>query len=462
MSTSEPDRRSVLTGGAAGLLGLAGCTPEGDSDTALPAGQIDHVVVVMMENRSFDHYLGSLTVEEGREDVDGLTGAESNPDADGVDVPVYHLMTDCLEADPPHSWSTSHDQFNDGANDGFVQTYAQRSGFSGHEVMGYHVREQLPVHYGLADHYCVPDRFFASVLGPTWPNRFHAQCGTSYGMDNNAREDAPFDVDSIFLQVDAAGHDWRIYYTDVPFTAIYQDHWVDERMAMSEDFARDCERGDLPALTWIDPGFSINDDHPPHHPILGQAFLGMVYEALAQSPLWERCLLVITYDEHGGFHDHVAPPTTEDDYASEGFDQLGFRVPVLVVGPWVKQGVVSTTFDHTSVLAFLADHLGFDRWTTRMQAANSIAECLDTERMASGVPLEPVTLEPFEVPELEELDTTCFYDVAFRDREQALSGQPELEDYVRSGDFPGTHRLDQRDEVRRRLLAEARRLGVIR
>ncbi|MCB9764027.1 MAG: alkaline phosphatase family protein [Alphaproteobacteria bacterium] len=456
--TPRIPRRAVLAGGAATLAaaGLPGCTePDADDSGAapLPAG-IDHVIVVMMENRSFDHYLGALTLVEGRTDVDGLTGDEVNLDGNGEEVRPFPLPEPC-QTDLPHGWSASHDQFNSGANDGFVLAHQRGTGEQSHWSMAYLTRNELPIHYALADHFALPDRFFCSVMGPTWPNRFYAQTGTSEGMTSNDESRVPFTMKTVYQAVTEAGLDWRCYYTDVPFIGLFKDHWDTTRLGFIDDFVRDCERGDLPAFTWIEPGYSFNDDHPPHHSGLGQMFLAVVYEALARSPLWERSLLVITYDEHGGFHDHVAPPTTEDDYAAEGFDQMGFRVPTIVVGPWVRQGVDSTVFDNTSALKFVCENFGIEPWNTRIAAANSLGALLDTDRMARNEPLEPVVLPSFEVDNAELTDA-CNY--SFRRRG---SGQPELDRAI-ARVAPHLSRLDDTEALLSEFAAIARKLGVLR
>ncbi|MCB9742924.1 MAG: phosphoesterase [Alphaproteobacteria bacterium] len=463
MSADRPTRRAVIGAGAATLAAasLPGCAepePEAvDSAAPLPAG-IDHVIVVTMENRSFDHYLGALKLIEGREDVDGLTGEELNLDGHGDPVNPMRLPEPCQD-DLPHSWGRSHEQFNEGANDGFVRAHQGGTGEQSHWAMGYLTREELPIHYALSDAFCVPDRFFCSVMSSTWPNRVYGTCGTSEGMTSNDEDRAPFTQRTVYQAVADAGHDWHHYYTDVPFIGLYADHWDSARLGFIEDFIRDCERGNLPAFTTVDPGFSFNDDHPPHHPGLGQVFLATVFEALARSPLWERCLLVITYDEHGGYYDHVPPPQCEDEYAAEGFDQLGFRVPALIVGPWVKQGVESTVFDNTSVLKYVCERFGIEPWTARIAWANSLSACLDADRMARNEPLAPPVLPAYEVDEAE-LTEACDYSFRRRQGEDAQSGQPELERLVNRV-APQLSRLDRKEELVKEFLASARRLGVL-
>ena len=452
-------RRTVLGGGAAGLAAavLPGCTDDGsDTGQVLREAGIDHVIVVMMENRSFDHYLGSLRLVEGVE-CEGLSGTESNPGPDGEQYPVFHLEENCQE-DPPHGWNDSHDQFADGTNQGFVLEHWGRVGADqGTWCMGYYVREQLPIHYALADHFCVPDQYFCSVMGPTWPNRLFGQSASSDGYKSNDIDAAPFPQRTIFEAVAESGREWRYYYTDIPFIGLYEDHWQADHIGEIDDFFADAEAGDLPAFTWIDPGFGINDDHPPHHPGLGQMFLALVYEALARSPVWDRTLLLITYDEHGGFHDHVPPPTVADERASDGFDQLGFRVPALVCGPWVKQGVVSEVFDNTSILRLVCELFDIELWNERLQGINSLEACIDRDRMERNEPLQPAVLPTFSVPD-SEVGSECQYEGL---RSGYATGQPELEAFVMAN-MPEASRAHQADEILARLTARAREWGLIR
>lgn len=448
-------RRTLLKGGAATLAAsaLPGCRPTETRDSASP-GSIDHVIVVMMENRSFDHYLGSLTLLEGRTDVDGLTGEEVNLNLAGEEVRPFPLPEPC-QRDLPHGWSSAHTQFNEGANDGFVQVHERNAGEQGSWAMGYQTRAELPTHYGLADSFALPDRFFCSVMGPTWPNRLYGQSGTSEGMTGNDEERAPFTMKTVYQAINEVGLEWACYYSDVPFIGLFADHWNAGRMGYIEDFVRDVGRGDLPPFTWLEPGFSFNDDHPPHHAGLGQMLLATIYEAIARSPIWDRVLFVITYDEHGGFYDHVPPPTTEDDYAAEGFNQMGFRIPALAVGPWVRPGVDHTVFDNTSLLRYVCDRFGIEPWTRRIAAANSLGALLDTDRMARGEALIPPILPAFEVPSSEITDA-CGYN--FRHRG---SGQPELDRLI-ARVRPQAMRWDQRAQVMRMLLEQGQELGVIK
>ncbi len=458
----NPTRRTTLQalGALAGARALSACGPKDDGVPDLepsdPLLRIEHHVLVMMENRSFDHYFGSLSLVEGRAEVDGLPPGVTNPDVDAVPVATFRLASDCVE-DPPHGWDDSHTQFAEGANTGFVAVHNDGRSATAREVMGYFERADLPVFYTLADHYALCDQWFASVMGPTWPNRFYSLCGTSNGMTNNDRSRVPFPAPSIIGQLKAAGVSWRVYSSDISFCLLLKDsagHFDDGHFAFIEDFYADCANDTLPEVAIVEPSYLTNDDHPPHDPRLGQLFVGTIYQALAASPAWARSLLVVDYDEHGGFFDHVPPPTTDDDHPRDGFDQLGFRIPALVVGPYVKAGVVHTQYDHTSVLRQIQRRYGLPTLTRRNEAANDLSDCLDWDALASGAARAPAELAPIEVhPEV--LGRGC---VAL-----AQSGQPELEDWYNSGNVPA--HLDfrpRREEALALMLRRAEKSGLLR
>jgi phospholipase C len=207
----------------------------------------------------------------------------------------------------------------------------------------------------------------------------------------------------------------------------------------------------------VEPGAGFNDDHPPHHVMLGQLFIGSIHAALAQSPLWDRFLFVVSYDEAGGFFDHVPPPTTADDRASDGFDQLGFRVPAIAMGPWVKRGHASdTVFDHTSWLRHVQNVHGLDPLTARDAAANDLSSLIDEEAMASGEP--PADLAELPVITLSEEQIQAECDAR---RTNPHTGQPELERLVRRA-VPHLDRTGELADTGRFLVDEAIRLGVCR
>ena len=352
---------------------------------------IDHFVVIMMENRSFDHYFGALRAVEGLP-VDGLTGSESNPTLLGDPVPVFNTAKWVHDEDPPHGWNASHQQFNGGANDGFVREYQNAGAQEYTEVMGYYLREQLSVYHALVDEYQLCDRWFASVMGPTWPNRFHLHCATSDGMQTN---DPISGIPSVFDQLADAGISARYYASGLPFTISYGTPLNAPHMAVIQQFFIDADAGDLPSFSIVEPiltaGATIgNDDHPPADVRDGQAFIATIYDALANSPNWDRCMLVVIYDEHGGFHDHVPPPLTVDPQ-HPGFEQLGFRIPNLVVGPQVRSGCVNgTIFDHVTIAATIAKRWGLAPLNERVAATADLSSCIDPALIDSPSP--PISL----------------------------------------------------------------------
>ncbi len=422
-------RRDALKGLAASAV-AAGCRPEPHG--APPAEgfdllrqRIDTVVVLMMENRSFDHYFGALSLEEGRTDVDGLAADMSNPDPDGVPVHPFHTAVDCL-ADPPHSWNRSHAQFNGGANDGFVREMEDANPGFGPEAMGYLTRADLPALYALADAYTLCDRWFASLMTSTQPNRFYFHCGQNDGVTNN---DPPVgkDYPSIYTVLAQHGLTWGVYYGNAPGVLLLPDRKLGEpQIRPIDDFFAHAAAGTLPHLVFVEPVYGMADDHPPAHPTAGQLFIAQVYEALASSPQWERLTLFITYDEHGGFHDHVPPPTAPDDFADLGFDQLGFRVPGLAIGPWVKPGHVShVVYDHTSALGFIERLFDVGHLSLRSSSADPMLDCFDFDALRKGLPLAPVALDPIVADPAE-----LYRDACVDDRVAFITGQDTLEAYL--------------------------------
>ncbi len=435
-------------GGGGGMGGAGGggagesCTDSGGLSPEELLAPIDTFVILMMENRSFDHYLGSLRFLEGR-DVIGLEGTEKNPAPDGTWVSVAKL-DDFTPEDPPHGWDAAHEQWNGGKNDGFVLAHA---GSAQADVMGYHVREQIPVFYALADAHAVCDRWFASVMGPTWPNRFYLHGATSKGQKSNL---PVFGYDSIFDFLNEAKVSHKVYFHDVAWCS--GGYFKTTGLAGIEQFFTDAAAGTLPNVVFIDPQFfgaGANDDHPDHDVRLGQALIASVYTALAQSPQWGRSMFILTYDEHGGFYDHVSPPTTEDDEAE--FQQLGFRVPSIVGGPFARKGcAVSTQFEHVSVIRTLCRRFGLPAWNARIAAANDLSSCISPAYLTE--PQSPVTMPVVDISMAELLA-----------RKENPEAHTELREALDRGDVP--RHLDRRGEgvaITKRVLEEGARLGVVR
>jgi phospholipase C len=359
---------------------------------------IDTIVVVCMENRSFDHVLGSMKMIEGRGALDGLAPSMSNLDANGLTVFV-HELGDFTPADPPHDWDPVHAQWNNGAMDGFVKAHA---GASAADVMGYYVRAQLPVTYAMADAFTVCDRWFCSVLGPTWPNRFYLHGATSNGIKSNV---PALGFTSIFNRLDDQNVSNKNYFSDVAWAL--GGYGKLGGLANLNTFLADAAAGTLPAFSIVDPAFfgaGANDDHPDHDVRLGQAFLATVYAAVAQGPKWGSTLFVVTYDEHGGFFDHVPPPVAVDERAE--FAHLGVRVPGLVAGGVVRRGAVnSTTFEHVSVASTATRRFGLEPLNARAMAAADLSSCIDPALVGNPQPGPALPMPPpVSKKHLRELD----------------------------------------------------------
>jgi phospholipase C len=339
-------------------------------DSVAALDEIEYVVVLMLENRSFDHMLGYLSLDDDGLDVDGLAEGMANAH-DGRSYPIFRLTETAFTKaqDPCHSGRCVDEQVangNGGFASNFISTRRDPRATDPVVAMGYYDGKQLPIYDFLARRYCVCDRWFCSVRGATFPNRLYAVAGRAAGSRDNA--DPPiYHLPSFVRQLDIAGATWR-WYTHELFATI----WAIDRDLLPRtfdnvrpfsspysfaDFFSAAQAGTLPNVAWIDPNFvdvggavGSNDDHPPSDVRAGQELVLRILNALARSPAWERTLLVITYDEHGGFFDHVEPPSAEDDDPRPEFHALGPRVPALVVSPRVRAGVSHETFDHTSII----------------------------------------------------------------------------------------------------------------
>jgi phospholipase C len=423
--------------------GAVPASPAPDGSAAATAQRllagIDTIVVVMLENRSFDHLFGALRSDPSypaAAQVDGLTGSESNPDASGRPVGMM-LAPEGSTLDPKHDWDSSHRAYNDGRNDGFIRVNA---GANQGEAMSYHRRDSAPLLYSLADQYTVCDRWFASVMGPTWPNRYYLHAATSEGRKSNL----PMGLSpppTVWQRLADRCVSAKNYYSgSIPWYSItFPANSFSGNDAVTPEpidhFFTDADRGELPAFSIIDPDFGVSDGHPPHDFGLAEAFISSIQRALAASRHWPRALLVVNFDEHGGFYDHVPPPLVPDP--NPEFQRIGFRVPTLVVGPTVRRGaVVSTPFEHVSVLSTLATRFGIASLGPRMDAAADLSSCIDPaaiDAVSPATALAPTVDIPASVLKTAHLRTTS---------------QPEMEALAAAGGVPA-HHVDTRSAEER-------------
>ena len=450
-----------MAGAAAFARYLPGC---GGNDK----GSAPTIVYLMLENRSYDHVFGARSMLEGKPG-DGLKMTMTNPDVNGVPISLWEPgKTQMCDPDPPHGWVALHNSWNNGACDGFVKSHQlDHNSTTLIDPMQYLTRTEMPISYALADAYTSCDRWFCSVMGPTLPNRAYWHAATSFGigMDDNANTEIlqtfnSVPVPTIYHRLHDKNVDWAYYYGSIAVVSLLGNpgpYKLDlgpddgtgnirrfgDYQGMTGQFFTDAKNGVLPSVVYIDPFFYLNDDHPPIHPINGQQLIASVYNALAASPQWNQCMLVVTYDENGGFFDHVSPPTTMDDslqkYGVDGFQQMGFRVPTLVAGPYIKQGYVSSTvYDHTSALKHLQTTFNLEPLNVRMDAANDLTDCIDMARVAAGTPSPPVTLPTINFDDWPMDPIACMHSGGFR-------YQDPISHYADThpGAFPG--RYDLRD-----------------
>ena len=368
---------------------------------------IKHVVLLMLENRSFDQVLGCF--QRKYPDLEGVDpNIESgdrryNADSHGTKYYQQPGATKQTSHDPRHEVCHVAVQIKNG-NTGFVLDY-EKDGAAPAElqqVMSYYDyvgdRDLLPASHALADNFTICDRWFSSLPGPTWPNRFFALSGTSSGKvampEGFEHPDLKGFVeqtqDTIFDRLYEAGKDYRIYFYDFPCSLVLSNQRKPHQLAHYRDIAHffDTDVHDaqnFPDFVFIEPkysGLDQNDDHPPHNVVKGEKLIADVYNAIRTSEIWESTLLIVAFDEHGGFYDHVTPPKAipprpydpeKDEYT---FDQLGIRVPAILVSPWVSAGVEHTVFDHTSILKYLIEKWELDGLGDRTASAKSIGVAL--------------------------------------------------------------------------------------
>jgi phospholipase C len=444
-----------------GALLLHGCGGGGGISSLLPGPSgcskltdIEHVVILIQENRSFDHYFGSYRGVRGFSEK---SAAFQQPDpSNTTDPPMlkllpFHLDTSKTNAacthDITHDWVPQHQSWHNGAMDGFVTSRLAINSNDAVLSMGYYTRADIPYYYALADGFTICDNYFCSVMGPTDPNRLYTMAAS---LDPDGKNGGPV-LQTIIAnrlafyghltyttmpeQLQARGISWKVYSSpdetvlggilsdnvlsyfknfQDPASVLYQNAFGPQ---FPLDFLADVVSGSLPQVSWL-VGSVITSDHPPSPSIFGENILSLIITALTADPvLWAKTLLLVTYDENGGFFDHVAPmtapfgtpgeyvtapavpdPTVIGSPAITGPIGLGFRVPMLIISPFSRGGFVSSDlFDHTSVLRFLETRFGAEvpnlsAW--RRAAVGDLTSAFNFKKPDTSIPTLPSTLPP--------------------------------------------------------------------
>ncbi|KAK6232645.1 hypothetical protein SCA6_002718 [Theobroma cacao] len=381
---------------------------EASSTTSSP---IKTVVVLVQENRSFDHMLGWFKTLNP--EIDGVTGSESNPistsDPNSAQL-TFQDTAGYVDPDPDHSFQAIYEQVSGKPWDtnnpdpnpeikmnGFVQNAERTQAGLSETVMNGFKPEAVPVFKELVTEFAVCDRWFASLPASTQPNRLYVHSATSHGaMSNNTQQLIEgFPQKTIFESLEENGYSFGIYYQSFPSTAFYRTlrrlKYVDNFHQYDLSFKRHCEKGKLPNYVVIEPRYfdiltaAANDDHPSHDVSEGQKLVKEIYEALRSSPQWNEILFLVIYDEHGGFYDHVPTPTgvpSPDDLVGPEpynfkFDRLGCRVPAIMVSPWIERGTVlhrpsgpdpTSEFEHSSIAATVKRIFNLKEFLTKRDA----------------------------------------------------------------------------------------------
>ena len=397
-------RRRFLTvaAGAGGALALGRHAGAISIPTLPPPGRsgIKHIVVLMMENRSFDHFLGWMPGANGMQA--GLTYFDSG----GTSHPTHALATSnttgdfqgCGFLDPGHSFSDGRVQFRGGAVNGWLLNGSDASTANPNQAndvfaIGYYPQAALDFFGRAALDWTVCDNYFCGIMAETYPNRFFMHAAATDRLHNSTTTSA---LPTIWDRLSGGGFTGRYYFSDLPFLGLWGTKYAGITSPIAQFFT-DAAAGQLPSVAFIDPRFedegsgTSGDDHPHADIRTGEYFMNQIYNAIPSSPNWSSTVFIINYDEWGGFFDHVAPPVASVPPAvraagiAEGVDVddplfglLGFRTPNLIVSPFARRGYVSSRqFDHTSILRMIEWRFGLQPLTVRDQTANNLAEVLD-------------------------------------------------------------------------------------
>jgi phospholipase C len=345
-----------------------------DRATALTI-PIRHVIIIMKENRTFDHVLGKLH-EQGQPATLPVPAGFGNVDDAGAFVSPFRATTTCIPHDPPHQWDDMHASVNGGQMDGFVSAAARSTGTDGHFTMSYYTQADLPFYYWLAGTWALNDNHFASLRTGTNPNRYFLMFGTNAGVRSTDEGMPAASTPSLFGLLEHAGYTWGSYGSGSPLSGALGWNHDSPHCYCLRDLLDQLDSGTLPNVVFVDGRESIQDDHPDADLQTGEAWLQRIYLHAINSPQWPRMALFWTYDEGGGFADHVPPPNAACapglSPGDDAFVELGPRVPFVLISPYAKPHYVSHTVqDHTAMTRFI--ETVFDLPALSARDANSTA-----------------------------------------------------------------------------------------
>jgi phospholipase C len=380
MGSQAISRRAFLVGGAAALF-AARTAGRAEALPRPAASGLEHIVVVMMENRSFDHMLGWLP------GADGKQAGLSYVDRAGVRHSTYPLAPDfqgCGHEDPDHSYDESRIAYAGGRCDGWL-----RAGQNDLYAIGYYRQRDLAFLGKAAPAFTTCDRYFAPIMGPTFANRMYVHAGRT---DRTNDLPLPSGLPTIWDALRRRGITAAYYHRNFSFLALWGSKYRREAKSWPQ-FLADCASGDLPGVSFVDPAYTLpllrlytgDDDHPPSDIRAGEWFLSQMYDAVTSSPAWPRTVLVITFDEWGGFFDHVRPAFAPD--VSRIYSLRGFRVPTVLVSPFARRGHVDHgVYDHTSILNLIEWRFGLPALSVRDAHARNLAAALDFAHPNTSAP----------------------------------------------------------------------------
>ncbi len=337
----------------------------GELATSTP---IKHLVVLVKENHAFDNYFGTFP------GVEGIREGMRIPNAYGGYI-APHWLNNSWTPDLPHGREDMLEAYNGGLNDGFARVAERWGRGFGNYTPGYFDDRQIPGYWKLASRFVLADHYFQSIFGPTFPNRLYSLAGQSEGILSNVIPAAGVHIPTVLDQLEERGIPWKYYYTPyrdwlplpLVFPHLKSDPDMRDRVVPIDQLAQDIRTGVLPAVSYVDPEADpTNSEHPPSNVTVGDAWTEAIVEKIIRGPQWASSATFITWDESGGYYDHVPPPQVDE----LGY---GFRVPFLVVSPFAKRGWINhEVMDHTSILKFIALNWGLPYLTLRQAKANPI------------------------------------------------------------------------------------------